>query len=236
LKSVKNDDELAAVMAHELAHINKKHGIRQAEKAGLLTAIVLAMGLKDETQKYQKYAAVAAFFANMKFSRNDEFEADKIAVQYASKAGYNPYGMSGFLQTINKDNALTKVTKYFSTHPPTTERITRANAEAQKVSGRAPPANTTAQGTQTSPVTTGSSSGSGSSSTGNSGTRPTTQPTTVPQGITLQEAYQDYLYTKSIYEQKVSQGAPYNEIMAAFNDYQRAKEIYFQLKNQAAQR
>ncbi len=234
LKAVKNDDELAAVMAHELGHINKKHGIRQAEKAGLLTAVVLAMGLKDETQKYQKYAAVAAFFANMKFSRDDEYEADRCAVQYTSKAGYNPYGMSAFLQTINKDNGLTKVTKYFSTHPPTTDRIKRANEEAQKVSGRAPPANTSAQTTQSTQSTTVSSTSTGSGSSGST-TRPTTPPA-VPQGITLQEAYQDYLYTKSIYEQKVSQGAPYNEIMAAFNDYQRAKEIYFQLKNRASQR
>lgn len=224
LKTVKNNDELAAVMAHELAHINKKHGIRQAEKAGLMTALVLAMGLKDETQKYQKVAAIAAFFSNMKFSRDDEYEADKIAVQYSQKAGFNPYGMGAFLERINKDNALTKVTKYFSTHPPTVERIKRANAEAKKVSGKAPPVTTSSAPATTQTTTTPTTT-----------TTPPKPQTQVPQGLTLQEAYQDYIYTKSIYEQKVSQGAPYDQIMSAFTDYQRAKEIYFQLKTKAGQ-
>jgi len=46
----------------------------------------------DETKKYQKAAEMAAYFANLKFSRSDEFEADSCSVDYLVKAGYDPNG------------------------------------------------------------------------------------------------------------------------------------------------
>ncbi len=230
LNAVGSDDELACVIAHELGHVNKKHTIRQAEKAGLMTALIALMGLKDETKKYQTAAAIAAFFANQKFSRDDEFEADRMAVKYSYKAGYNPNAMVRFLERINRDNKLSKFTKYFSTHPPTNDRIKKVQEEIKKVSGH-----------DYVPVSTSGSGGSsgstksGSGSTYGTTTTTTTTPGTKPTSQELQAAYEVYLYKKQVYEYKVAQQAPYDEVMKAFNEYQAAKKHYIDLKAAAGQ-
>jgi Zn-dependent protease with chaperone function len=236
MKAIESDDELAGVVAHELGHVNKKHGIKQAEKAGLMTLLVAAIGLKDDAKKYQAAAAVVAFFANQKFSRNDEFEADKCAVNYTMKAGYNPMGLVKFFDKINNDTKLSKITKYFSTHPPTTERIDKVKAEIKKKGGNV---NSTVI-SSTAGTTSGSSSSSASSSNpysnvpgvGNtSGSSSTT--TTTTQRYTnadLKAAYESYVFYKTQYEYVVSQGAKVDQVMKAFNAYQTAKERYFKIK------
>lgn len=237
MKAAATNDELAAVVAHELGHVNRKHSVRQAEKAGLMTLVVALMGVKNETEKYQKAAAIAAFFANQKFSRNDEYEADRCAVEYSSKAGFNPNGLVTFFNRINNDNALTKVTKYFSTHPPTTDRIKAAQEHIKKIGGKV----TTQTATK---ATTASSAPSGTTSTnipgigdlpsGNSKKTTTTTQTTTTRAMTLQEAYERYLFAKQNYEYKVSQQASTDEIMKAFNEYQTAKVEYLKLRNGVA--
>lgn len=235
MKAAGSDAEVAAVVAHELGHVNRKHSVRQAEKAGLMTLVVALMGVKDETEKYQKAAAIAAFFANQKFSRVDEYEADRCAVEYTSKAGFDPNGLVTFFNRINNDNALTKVTKYFSTHPPTTDRIKAAQEHIKKIGGKVS-TQTTAQA-PSSGSTTSSTSGSanipgvGDLPTGNT-TKPTT--TTTTRTVTLQEAYERYLFAKQNYEYKVAQQAPTDEIMKAFNEYQTAKVEYLKLRNGVA--
>ncbi len=219
MNAIGSDDELAGVVAHELAHVNKKHGIRQAEKAGLITLAVSLMGTKDETKKYQSAAAIAAYFANLKFSRNDEYEADRIAVDYSYKAGYNPNGLIYFFNRINKDNGLTKITKYFSTHPPTNDRIKQAKEEIARVSGSK--SSSTAEipkNTSVSKVTPEISQ------------PPKTQYTAKPTADQLRAAYERYQFAKTQYEYKVSQRAPVEEIMAALKEYQDSKEQYLRLR------
>lgn len=237
LEAAKTDDELAAVVAHELGHVNKKHSVRQAEKAGIMTAVVALMTVTDETKKYQKAAAIASYFANLKFSRVDEFEADRCAVEYASKAGYNPNGLITFFNRINNDNALTKVTKYFSTHPPTTDRIKAAQEQIRKLGGKpAAQAATTAQAPAATTTTTSSPSTTGSGNVPGIGDLPSGNSTQTQTGrtMTLQEAYERYLFAKQNYEFKVSQQAPTDEIMKAFEAYQTAKVEYLKLRNGVA--
>lgn len=234
MKAAESNDELAGVVAHELGHVNRKHSIRQAEKAGLMTAVVALMTVKDETRKYQTAAAIAAYFANLKFSRVDEYEADRCAVEYTSKAGYDPNGIVKFFNRINKDNGLTKVTKYFSTHPPTTDRIKAVQAHIKKIGGNS--AAKTATATSTGGSTSSSPTGSTTStnvpgiSTIPSGTTTTGK----SRAMTLQEAYERYLFAKQNYEFKVTQQASTDEIMKAFNEYQTAKVEYLKLRNGVA--
>ncbi|HOY69154.1 MAG TPA: M48 family metalloprotease [Candidatus Ozemobacteraceae bacterium] len=235
LEAAKTDDELAAVVAHELGHVNKKHSVRQAEKAGIMTAVVALMTVTDETKKYQKAAAIASYFANLKFSRVDEFEADRCAVEYAHKAGYNPNGLITFFNRINRDNALTKVTKYFSTHPPTTDRINAAQEQIRKLGGK-PAAQTPTTAQTPATTTTSSPSTTGSGNVPGIGDLPSGSTTQTQSGrtMTLQEAYERYLFAKQNYEFKVSQQAPTDEIMKAFEEYQTAKVEYLKLRNGVA--
>jgi len=227
LKMCQSDHELAGVIAHEMGHIDKKHSVRQAEKAGLMTALVLGLGLNKKTKDAAPFAAIAAYFANLKFSRDDEYQADACAVKYSHAAGYDPNGIVSFFDKINNDGKSTKVTKYFSTHPPTTDRINavkkqiarlparsdtstvKTQAPASQSSSKAQPAKTPAQGTATPSNTA-------------SGAKPTAKE--------LQLAYESYVYYQQVYQYKVQQQAPMSEVMEAFNKYQAAKKHYMDLR------
>lgn len=231
MKMLESDDELAGVIAHEMGHIDKKHSVKQAEKAGLMTILVAGLGLNDKTKKYAVYAGVAAYFANLKFSRNDEYQADSCAVKYTAAAGYNPNGLISFFNKINKDSKLSKVTKYFSTHPPTEDRIKKAKEQIAKLPkkyGETTSANVAQQPTYTPPANTNTSNTSNTSSTTN-----TSSQAGKPSKADLQRSYESYLYYKQLYTYKVQQQAPMNELMDAFNKYQAAKENYLKMRKAA---
>ena len=236
MKMCQSDHELAGVVAHEMGHIDKKHSVKQAEKSGLMTALVIGMGLYKKTQKAAPFAAIAAYFANLKFSRDDEFEADACAVKYMHAAGYNPNGLLTFFDKINRDSKTSKVTKYFSTHPPTTDRINAVKKQIAKLPGAAAPSEQTQQTTTSSAATTSSSASNGSNHTTTwHSSSSTSQPaaTAKPSSQQIQAAYEAYLYHQQVYQYKVQQQAPMNEIMAAFNNYQKAKENYMALRKAA---
>jgi predicted Zn-dependent protease len=239
MKMCGSDHELAGVVAHEMGHVDRKHSVRQAEKSGLMTALVIGMGLYKKTQKAAPFAAIAAYFANLKFSRNDEFEADACAVKYMHAAGYNPNGLLTFFDKINNDSKASKVTKYFSTHPPTTDRINAVKKQiaklpknqAQQVS-QAPTTTTTASNNTSTGTVANTTTWHSSPSQSNSQTSTQTS-TARPTNQQIQAAYEAYLYHQQDYQYKVQQQAPMNEIMASFNNYQKAKEHYMALRKAA---
>lgn len=239
MKMVGSEDELAGVIAHEMGHVDSKHSVRQAEKSGLMTALVIGMGLNKKTKKAAPVAAIAAYFANLKFSRNDEFEADACAVKYTHAAGYNPQGLLSFFDKINNDSSTSKVTKYFSTHPPTDDRISAVKKQIARLPAR------TGTATASVPANTGANSNSSANGSVNTNTTwhtagsnsQTTTTTTVstarPSSQQIQAAYEAYLYHQQVYQYKVQQQAPMNEIMTAFSSYQKAKEHYMELRKAA---
>ncbi|HNX75210.1 MAG TPA: M48 family metallopeptidase [Candidatus Rifleibacterium sp.] len=234
LNMCKDDNELAGVIAHEMGHIDKKHSVRQAEKSGLMTALVLGLGLSKKTKDAAPFAAIAAYFANLKFSRNDEYQADACAVKYTAAAGYNPNGIIGFFDKINKDNKASKITKYFSTHPPTTDRINAVKKEIARLPGR----NNAASNSQSpsSASDSGSSPVAGSQTANSSGSTPaTTSPASgsKPSNNDIKLAYESYIYYQQVYQYKVQQQAPMDEVMAAFKQYQAAKKHYMDLRKAA---
>ncbi len=236
LKMIESDDELAGVIGHEMGHIDSKHSVKQAEKAGLLTVLVAGMGLYKKTQKYAPYAAIAAYFANLKFSRDDEYQADACAVKYTHAAGYNPNGLISFLNKINNDSKLSKVTRYFSTHPPTQDRIKKVKAQIARLPAKNYASSSGSSSTSSSSSSSGSyssSSGSSSNSSLNNGSSSGGYSSGKPTNAQLQQAYESYLYYKQLYQYKVQRQAPMNEVMDAFNKYQAARESYLKLRKAA---
>ncbi|PKL42253.1 MAG: hypothetical protein CVV41_15880 [Candidatus Riflebacteria bacterium HGW-Riflebacteria-1] len=236
MKMCQTESELAGVVAHEMGHVDKKHSVRQAEKSGLMTALVIGMGLYKKTQKAAPIAAIAAYFANLKFSRDDEYEADACAVKYMHASGYNPQGLLTFFDKINRDSKASKVTKYFSTHPPTTDRINAVKKQIASLPARASAPTAGEQMTVINkPDTTSTSSSSGNTTwhTAPSQTSNTPTSTARPTNQQIQAAYEAYLYHQQNYQYKVQQQAPMNEIMDAFSKYQKAKEHYMSLRKAA---
>lgn len=233
MNMVKSESELAGVVAHEIGHVDNKHSVRQAEKSGLMTALVVGLGLNKKTKKAAPVAAIAAYFANLKFSRNDEYEADAAAVKYTHAAGYDPNGIIDFFDKINTNSKNSKVSKYFSTHPPTSDRIKAvekliaklpANSNTNKIYTQPSqdiPLTTSDTGSVSNPQTTSTSS-AGSSTAGKK-----------PTNKELQVAFESYQYYQQLYQYKVEQQSPMNEVMDAFNKYQGAKKNYMDLRKAA---
>lgn len=125
---VRNEAELAGVLAHEIAHIDQRHILKEIEKSELLgTGVDLAAQLsKDKNNELLKQATNLGTDLLFKgLSREDEFEADILAVEYLASVGYEPNSLEDFLQFLSeqKKKDETKLTLLFRTHPPFEERI-----------------------------------------------------------------------------------------------------------------
>ena len=123
------ESELAGVMAHEIAHVCARHGTKNQTKGDLmqLGMIPLMILLPGGWAGYGIYEGLqfAIPISFLKFSRDDEREADYLGLQYMYKAGYDPNAYITFFERILSDEKRSpgSISKFFSDHPPTGERI-----------------------------------------------------------------------------------------------------------------
>jgi len=123
------ESELAGVMAHEIAHVCARHGTKQATKGEIvnLASIPAMIFIPYTWAGYAIYQGMnfAIPLTFLKFTRNDEREADYLGTQYMYKAGYDPNSFVGFFEKVEADEKKQPGTipKVFSTHPPTPDRI-----------------------------------------------------------------------------------------------------------------
>ncbi len=123
------ESELAGVMAHEIAHVCARHGTKQATKGELvnLAAIPAMIFIPYTWAGYAIYQGMnfAIPLTFLKFSRDDEREADYLGLQYMYKAGYDPNSFVAFFEKVEADERKEPGTipKAFATHPPTPDRI-----------------------------------------------------------------------------------------------------------------
>lgn len=125
LKHIDSPDELACVVGHEVAHICNRDGVHRIEKQ-ILYSIPASVLFGSGRQKAIQQAVDAVFTLSMlKYSRNQEIQADSLGVIYAFNAGYNPEGMISFfkkMQEIEKKQPGLKLT-FLADHPDTEQRI-----------------------------------------------------------------------------------------------------------------
>jgi beta-barrel assembly-enhancing protease len=133
------ESELAGVMAHEISHVIARHGTKQATKGEMmqLATIPLILLGPGGWAGYGIYQALnlAIPLSYLKFSRDDEREADYLGIQYMYKAGYDPNSYVTFFERIQADEKRRpgSIPRLFSTHPPTPERIELAQKEIARV-------------------------------------------------------------------------------------------------------
>ncbi len=126
-------EEVAGVLAHEIAHVTERHSIHQMEKAqtanvGVGLACVLTRVCESQTSQALINVAGSAVFAN--FSRQDEADADAKAVRYTTRAGISPKGIPAMFRKLIEERQRSPggVDAWFSTHPLEEDRITATQA------------------------------------------------------------------------------------------------------------
>lgn len=128
------DDEIAAVMGHEIAHALREHAWERASQAtnanlGLSILGVLA-GANDAQMNMAQLVYDVSF--TLPNSREHETEADRMGIELAARAGYNPDAAVTLWQKMEKE-AKGAPPKWFSTHPPQEDRINDLRNYAQRV-------------------------------------------------------------------------------------------------------
>jgi len=127
LKLAESDDELAFVMGHEIGHVTARHGSERMSKG--VAAAVIGVALDQATAKSDNHDLLLAAYgvgaggAMLKFSRDNESEADYIGLRYAARAGYDPHAALTFWTKMAKEQKGAKLPAFLSTHPTDAQRI-----------------------------------------------------------------------------------------------------------------
>jgi beta-barrel assembly-enhancing protease len=128
-----NEAELAAAMAHEIAHVAARHATKNMTKVQILGFVLLALTAigGPAGMIIHQAAGIAAPMSVLKFGRNNELEADLLGLEYQYAAGYDPLAFVNFFERIaaRKEKERNFVARLFATHPMTRDRIRRAQID-----------------------------------------------------------------------------------------------------------
>jgi predicted Zn-dependent protease len=140
-----SESELAGVLAHEISHVTQRHMARKmqaASRASLTSTAAMLASILLGALSHSSDVGMAGVMAGtsamqqqqLNYSRENEFEADRVGISVLAAAGYDPYAMSAFFETLSRrtggsgQNA--KILEFLQTHPVTTARVAEAKSRA----------------------------------------------------------------------------------------------------------
>lgn len=145
INAMDSEDELAAVIAHEIAHVTQQHLLRAFEESkkstlpialAMLGALVATAGRSDDASEAALMSGVSLIQQRaINFTRYDEIEADRVGIQTLARAGFDPMAMAdtfATMQRVMRVNGV-DVPEFLRTHPIDVNRIADAKARAQNL-------------------------------------------------------------------------------------------------------
>jgi predicted Zn-dependent protease len=149
LRRCRNEEMLAAVLAHEVGHVCAKHGLQSIKKSRLIDAFSLIGQQAAKRYGPQELAQLTTLFEGTLgdivdtlilrgYDRKFEYEADELSVRFTAATGYTPQGLVDFLQTMVGDSSAVSGKGWFKTHPTAEQRIERVKTQVASLGGSLP--------------------------------------------------------------------------------------------------
>lgn len=144
IEAAQTEDELAAILAHEVAHVSRGHALGSIKKsrwAGVAKEFLDSSVELDEKALGKLTEAFEGALDDMVdsllvkgYSKNTEYEADKVGIEIMARAGYDPRAMIAYLETLDATQD-TGSGGFSATHPKASDRISRLDSHVAKVGG-----------------------------------------------------------------------------------------------------
>ncbi|MBX3117647.1 MAG: M48 family metalloprotease [Fimbriimonadaceae bacterium] len=141
LDKLETEDQVAAIVGHELTHVRKEHWANQyakSQKESLLLNLALILGKANNTVAQLSHLG-REVFNDLRYSRNDETTSDEVGMAMMVKAGFNPRGMADTFRVLQKAGGSAKGWEFLSSHPDTERRIKRVEENIAKLDKKFPP-------------------------------------------------------------------------------------------------
>jgi predicted Zn-dependent protease len=140
VRQLPSDDEVAAVLAHEIGHCSARHTVKRFQAAvgyNIIGGVLLKyLEMKDSTRSIAALSSNAVMqLVFSAYSRKDEYEADKLGIKYLDLAGYDIKGMLRVLQFLDKESKGPKIPLILRTHPYVPDRIEAVKEEIARITG-----------------------------------------------------------------------------------------------------
>lgn len=142
LAHLDSEAEMAGVLGHEIGHVTARHAARAyTRQASVGIGAAVTSIFFPEAAPYASAAQTGLGVLFLKYDRNQEVQSDSLGVRYASKAGWQPSGMSGVLETLGRIGAASDrrgIPNWLSTHPQPADRVAKVADDVAAVEGASP--------------------------------------------------------------------------------------------------
>lgn len=136
IKFLDNEAQFAGVMAHEMAHADRRHSTEMLTTQygfGVLTGLILG---ENPSMVEQIIAELAQGLGGLKYSRSNEYEADEYAVKYLYDTDYHARELAGFFEKMNESESSGRPPEFLSTHPSPENRIEKIEETWNSLGGK----------------------------------------------------------------------------------------------------
>lgn len=133
LPFLQSEEQMAGVLGHEIGHVTARHSAQQYTKATSAGIGLTLLGVfVPEARPFQGVAETGLGLLFLKYGRDDELQADRLGAQYTGRTGWDPRGVAGMLQTLQRldvaSGSSRGVPNWLSTHPNPGDRVEKVLA------------------------------------------------------------------------------------------------------------